>query len=192
MKKFVKINFFVLMAGLFALTLTSCLKTDEITYPPVKLEDVPGNYFGVMVTNQSDVNRQTNMDFTVNGEAIAFTDLPTNEIISSIFNDTTKAAEIQKNLGKVAYNLLYTGEIVESYNSVKMTLNPAPLELHIKDGDVVKTAIVKISSKDNAIYSGVENAMGMKFTVDEIVYDGATITPFSTITYTIPYAKNRN
>lgn len=188
MKKFLKINLFAVIAGLFALTLVACIENDPIEYPPVNLADIPGNYSGKIVINHNELNKESLILHTTTADSIKFAEFPLLEIVKSIEPNDTDATEIVNKIGKIPYGFGYEATVRQDYGGAEMKLHPQPLELIIptKSGD--KKALITFSAADAGFYSSTEKAMAIRVKVDEISVDGVKVDPFNVITYTLPYS----
>ncbi len=188
MKKFLKINFFVLMAALASITLASCLDSDPVEYPPVNVADIPGNYSGKIVINHNDLTRENLILHTTTVDHIKFSEFPMMEIVSSIEPNAVDAAAIVKEMGQVAYEFPYETKVRQEYGGAELLLKPQPMELTIPMKNGAKKAVVTLSAKEAGFYSTVEHAMAIRLVVDEISVDGVKMETFRPITYTLPYS----
>ncbi len=191
MLKKIRNVFSVLTIGISVLSMVSCLDDNEVTYPPVKLEDIPGTYNGKIAILYNNLTKEELINNVVTTDSMKIAKFPMNEIINSFEKDEEKANEILTQLTPVKYDFAYTANIKQEYGGAEMILNPEPLTLNINTDEGVKSAVIKFSAKENGFYSTVEKAMAIRLKVDEIIYDGEKVELEKGITYTMPYLTKK-
>ncbi|MBK1894657.1 DUF4840 domain-containing protein [Chryseobacterium paridis] len=188
MKKFIVLKaFMALLVGFVSLGLLSCNDNDGPDIPPVKLQDVIGNYKGKLIISQGNNKNESIVGFAVKKDTIKFTDLPVKEIVKAVVKDPVKTEAALVALGKIKYNLNYTGAINTYYNAVELTFAPKTLELNIPMDGAIKKTIVTFAAKEKGFYVGQNYAMKFGLVAEKITVDGAVLTPYEMIKYDFPY-----
>lgn len=188
MKKFIVLKaFMALLIGFVSLSLISCNNDNGPDIPPVKLQDVIGNYKGRLITSQGNNKAEAVISFAVKKDTIKFTDLPVKEIVKAVVKDPVKTEAALTAIGKVKYNLNYTGAINTSYNAVELTFSPKTLQINIPMDGAIKTTIVTFAAKEKGFYVGQNYAMKFGLVAEKITVDGVALSPYEVIKYDFPY-----
>ncbi|MFP7656654.1 DUF4840 domain-containing protein [Chryseobacterium proteolyticum] len=187
MKKFIVLKaFMAVLIGFMGLSLISC-NNDGPDIPPVKLQDVIGNYKGRLITSQGNNKAEAVVSFAVKKDTIKFADLPVKEIVKAVVKDPAKTEAALTAIGKIKYNLNYTAVVNASYNAVELTFTPKTLELNIPMDGAVKKTIVTFTAKEKGFYVGQNYAMKFGLVAEKITVDGTVLTPYEMIKYDFPY-----
>ncbi|OCA69437.1 DUF4840 domain-containing protein [Chryseobacterium artocarpi] len=187
MKKFTVTQ--LLTAILIVLTgfsLYSC-SSDGPDIPPVKLEDVNGNYKGRLITIQGNVKTEKIKDFKVKKDTITFAEFPIQEIVRTVIKDPAKADEAVKTIGKVKYNIKYTSSINTASNVVELSLAPKALEIRIPVDGVLKKTEVALVSKQKGFYVGMDESLRFALVAEKITVDGTVLGSYEAINYNFPF-----
>lgn len=188
MKKFMVLKAFVaVLIGFISLSLVSCNNNDGPDIPPVKLQDVIGNYKGKLITSQGNNKAEAAISFTVKKDTLKFADLPVKEIVKAVVKDPVKTEAALIAIGKVKYNLSYTAIINTNYNALELTFTPKTLEINIPMDGAIKKTIVTFVAKEKGIYAGQNYAMKFGLVAEKITVDGAVLNPYEVIKYDFPY-----
>lgn len=187
MKKFTVTQ--LLTAILIVMTgfsLYSC-NSDDPDIPPVKLEDVNGNYKGRLITIQGNVKTEKIKDFKVKKDTITFAEFPLQEIVRTVIKDPAKADEAVKTIGKVKYNIKYTSSINTASNVVELSLAPKTLEIRIPVDGVLKKTEVALVSKQKGFYVGMDESLRFALVAEKITVDGTVLGSYEAINYNFPF-----
>lgn len=187
MKKFTVPQFFIIaLIVLVGFTLTSC-NDDGPDIPPVKLEDVKGNYKGRLITVQGNVKKETIKDFKVKKDTLSFAEFPISEIVKTVVKDPVKAEAALKTIGKVKYDLTYTATINTDSNVLELLLAPKALELQIPVDGVNKKTVVALAAKQKGFYVGMDQSLRFALIAEKITVDNTVLIPYETINYNFPF-----
>ncbi|ASK31331.1 DUF4840 domain-containing protein [Chryseobacterium sp. T16E-39] len=187
MKKFIVLKAFVAVLICFvSLSLLSC-NDDGPDIPPVKIQDVIGNYKGKLITTQGTNKAEATIGFTVKKDTLKFTDLPVKEIVKSVVKDPVKTEAALTAIGKVKYNINYTAVVNANYNAVEFTFTPKVLEINIPMDGAIKKTVVTFAAKEKGFYVGQNYAMKFGLVGEKITVDGVVLTPYEVIKYDFPY-----
>lgn len=187
MKKFTVTQ--LLTAILIVMTgfsLFSC-NNDGPDIPPVKLEDVNGNYKGRLITIQGSVKTEKIKDFKVKKDTITFAEFPLQEIVRTVIKDPAKADEAVKTIGKVKYNIKYTSSINTTSNVIELSLAPKTLEIRIPVDGVLKKTEVALASKQKGFYVGMDESLRFALVAEKITVDGTVLGSYEAINYNFPF-----
>ncbi|SIS93396.1 protein of unknown function [Chryseobacterium ureilyticum] len=187
MKKFTVTQ--LLTAILIVMTgfsLFSC-NNDGPDIPPVKLEDVNGNYKGRLITIQGSVKTEKIKDFKVKKDTITFAEFPIQEIVRTVIKDPAKADEAVKTIGKVKYNIKYTSSINTTSNVIELSLAPKTLEIRIPVDGVLKKTEVALASKQKGFYVGMDESLRFALVAEKITVDGTVLGSYEAINYNFPF-----
>ena len=167
-------------------SLYSC-NSDGPDIPPVKLEDVNGNYKGRLITIQGNVKTEKIKDFKVKKDTITFAEFPIQEIVRTVIKDPAKADEAVKTIGKVKYNIKYTSSINTASNVVELSLAPKTLEIRIPVDGVLKKTEVALVSKQKGFYVGMDESLRFALVAEKITVDGTVLGSYEAINYNFPF-----
>ncbi|MGL6129036.1 DUF4840 domain-containing protein [Chryseobacterium artocarpi] len=167
-------------------SLYSC-NSDGPDIPPVKLEDVNGNYKGRLITIQGNVKTEKIKDFKVKKDTITFAEFPIQEIVRTVIKDPAKADEAVKTIGKVKYNIKYTSSINTASNVVELSLAPKTLEIRIPVDGVLKKTEVALASKQKGFYVGMDESLRFALVAEKITVDGMVLGSYEAINYNFPF-----
>lgn len=174
---------FIMLTGL---SLFSC-NSDSPEIPPVKLEDIKGNYKARLITIQGNFRTEKIIGFTVKKDTIAFEDFPVSEIVKSVIKDPAKAEAAIKAMGKVKYDLQYNATVNAGNNVLELTFTPKIMELQIPVDGTNKKAMVLLNAKQKGFYVGMDQSLRFAFSADKITVDGLEISPYDAINYNLPF-----
>lgn len=187
MKKFTVPRFLIAVLMVWVgFTLSSC-NNDGPEIPPVKLEEMSGNYKGKLITVQGNNRKESVRDFKVKKDTIMFAEFPINEIVKTVVKDPAKTEAAIKAMGKVKYDLKYTATINTASNVVELTLAPKTLELQIPVEGVNKKTIVTLTAKQKGFYVGMDRSLRFGVTAEKITVDGTLLAPYEVIDYNFPF-----
>ncbi|MCJ7934108.1 MAG: DUF4840 domain-containing protein [Chryseobacterium sp.] len=188
MKKFKVPRIFMAVALLLAgLSLFSCLNTDGPDIPPVKLEDLKGNYKGRLITVQGGTRTEKTIDFKVKTDTIVFAEFPVKEIVASVVKDPVKTELAIKEMGKIKYDLKYAAMVNTYNNVVELIFTPKILELKIPVDGAVKNTTVQLAAKQKGYFVGMDQSLRFAVEAEKITVDGVVLSPFETISYNFPF-----
>lgn len=188
MKKLTVPRFFMTVLMVLAgLTLFSCNDNEGPDIPPVKMEELPGNYKGKMIIVQGTTKREGIKEFKVKKDTISFAEFPIGEIVKTVVKDPAKAENAMKSLGKVKYDIKYAAVINTPNNVIELTLAPKTMELQIPVDGVNKKTVVEFVSKQKGYYVGMDRTLRYALTADKITVDGTVVTPYEVIDYNFPF-----
>lgn len=188
MKKLTVPRFFMTVLMVLAgLTLFSCNDNDGPDIPPVKMEELPGNYKGKLIIVQGTTKREGIKEFKVKKDTISFAEFPIGEIVKTVVKDPAKAENAMKSLGKVKYDIKYAAVINTANNVIELTLAPKTMELQIPVDGVNKKTVVEFVSKQKGYYVGMDRTLRYVLTADKITVDGTVVTPYEVIDYNFPF-----
>lgn len=188
MKKLTVPRFFMTVLMVLAgLTLFSCNDNEGPDIPPVKMEELPGNYKGKMIIVQGTTKREGIKEFKVKKDTISFAEFPIGEIVKTVVKDPAKAENAMKSLGKVKYDIKYAAVINTANNVIELTLAPKTMELQIPVDGVNKKTVVEFVSKQKGYYVGMDRTLRYALTADKITVDGTVVTPYEVIDYNFPF-----
>lgn len=188
MKKLTVPRFFMTVLMVLAgLTLFSCNDNDGPDIPPVKMEELPGNYKGKLIIVQGTTKREGIKEFKVKKDTISFAEFPIGEIVKTVVKDPEKAENAMKSLGKVKYDIKYAAVINTANNVIELTLAPKTMELQIPVDGVNKKTVVEFVSKQKGYYVGMDRTLRYALTADKITVDGTVVTPYEVIDYNFPF-----
>ncbi|MDR4954995.1 DUF4840 domain-containing protein [Chryseobacterium sp. ES2] len=188
MKKLTVPRFFItVLMVLVGFTLYSCNDNEGPDIPPVKIENLPGNYKGKLIIVQGNIKREGVKEFKVKKDTISFAEFPISEIVKTVVKDPVKAENAIKTLGKVKYEVKYAAVINTSNNVIELTLTPKAMELQIPVDGVNKKTVVEFVSKQKGYYVGLDQTLRYALTAEKITVDGTLITPYEVIDYNFPF-----
>lgn len=168
-------------------SLFSCMNEDRIEVPPVKLEDVNGNYKGRLITMQGEFRAEKIVDFKIKKDTLTFPEFPIKEIVMAVVKDPVKTQNALTAMGKVKYNLRYTSVLNADKNWVELNFAPKELELQIPVDGVTKKAIVTLLAKQKGYFVGLDHTLRFALAAEKITVDGTVLNPFEVIYYNFPY-----
>jgi len=171
---------------LVGFTLSSC-NTDSPDIPPVKLEEMNGNYKGKLITVQGGARKESVKDFKVKKDTIQFAEFPINEIVKTVIKDPVKTEAALKAIGKVRYDLKYTAVVNNANNVVELTFTPKTLELQIPVEGVNKKTVVTLAAKQKGFYVGMDRSLRFAVMAEKITVDGTLLAPYDMIEYNFPF-----
>ncbi len=187
MKKFTVSQFLIAILLVFTgFTFYSC-NNDGPEIPPVKLDDVKGNYKGRLITIQGNVKTEKIKDFKVKKDTIAFAEFPVDEIVKTVVKDPVKAEVAIKAMGKVKYDLKYTASVNTSINAVELLFAPKVMEILIPVDGVTKKTEVTLVAKQKGFYVGLDGSLRFALIADKITVDGTVLAPYEAINYNFPF-----
>ncbi|PWN64905.1 DUF4840 domain-containing protein [Chryseobacterium oncorhynchi] len=187
MKKFTVSQFLIAILLVFTgFTFYSC-NNDGPEIPPVKLDDVKGNYKGRLITIQGNVKTEKIKDFKVKKDTIAFAEFPVDEIVKTVVKDPVKAEAAIKAIGKVKYDLKYTASVNTSSNAVELLFAPKVMEIRIPVDGVTKKTEVTLVAKQKGFYVGLDGSLRFALIADKITVDGTVLAPYEAINYNFPF-----
>jgi hypothetical protein len=172
---------------LAGLALFSCNDNDGPDIPPVKMEELPGNYKGKLIIVQGNIKREGVKDFKVKKDTISFAEFPISDIVKTVVKDPVKAENALKTMGKVKYDIKYAAVINTANNVIELTLAPKTMELQIPVDGVNKKTVVEFVSKQKGYYVGMDRTLRYALTADKITVDGTLVTPYDVIDYNFPF-----
>lgn len=188
MKKLTVPRFFMTVLMVLAgLVLYSCNDNEGPDIPPVKMEELPGNYKGKLIIVQGTTKREGIKEFKVKKDTISFAEFPISEIVKTVVKDPVKAENAIKTLGKVKYDLKYAAVINTANNVIELTFTPKTMELQIPVDGVNKKTVVEFVSKQKGYYVGMDRTLRYALTADKITVDGTLVTPYDVIDYNFPF-----
>lgn len=188
MKKLTVPRFFMTVLMVLAgLALFSCNDNDGPDIPPVKMEELPGNYKGKLIIVQGNIKREGIKEFKVKKDTISFDEFPISEIVKTVVKDPVKAENAIKTMGKVKYDLKYAGVINTANNVIELTFTPKTMELQIPVDGVNKKTVVEFVTKQKGYYVGMDRTLRYALTADKITVDGTLVTPYDVIDYNFPF-----
>jgi len=188
MKKLTVPRFFMTVLMVLAgLALYSCNDNEGPDIPPVKMEELPGNYKGKLIIVQGTTKREGIKEFKVKKDTISFAEFPISEIVKTVVKDPVKAENAIKTLGKVKYDLKYAAMINTANNVIELTFTPKTMELQIPVDGVNKKTVVEFVSKQKGYYVGMDRTLRYALTADKITVDGTLVTPYDVIDYNFPF-----
>lgn len=168
-------------------SLFSCMNEDRIEVPPVKLEDVNGNYKGRLITMQGEFRAEKIVDFKIKKDTLTFPEFPIKEIVMAVVKDPVKTQNALTAMGKVKYNLQYTSILNADKNWVELTFAPKELELQIPLDGVNKKTVVTLVAKQKGYFAGLDHTLRFALAAEKITVDGTALSPFEIIYYNFPY-----
>ncbi|MBV8326991.1 DUF4840 domain-containing protein [Chryseobacterium sp.] len=188
MKKFtvprILIAALTILAGL---TLLSCMNDDRPEIPPVKLEDVKGNYKGRLITVQGNFKTESIIDFKVKKDTLTFAEFPIKEIVKSVVSDPVKAEKALREMAKVKYDVSYKATVNTTNNVLELTFDPKVLLLKIPVDGVTKNTSVLLSAKQKGFFVGMDQSLRFALAAEKITVDGVVLSPYETINYNFPF-----
>ncbi|WP_426476661.1 DUF4840 domain-containing protein [Chryseobacterium sp. CBSDS_008] len=188
MKKLTVPRFFITVLMVLAgFVLFSCNDNDGPDIPPVKMEDLKGNYKGKLVIVQGNSKREGVKEFQVKKDTISFAEFPIAEIVKTVVKDPAKAETALKTMGKVKYNLTYAAVINTANNVIELTFTPKTMEIQIPVDGVNKKTIVEFAAKQKGYYVGLDQTLRYALTAEKITVDGTLVTPYTVIDYNFPF-----
>lgn len=188
MKKLTVPRFFItVLMVLVGFTLYSCNDNEGPDIPPVKIENLPGNYKGKLIIVQGNIKREGVKEFKVKKDTISFAEFPISEIVKTVVKDPVKAENAIKTLGKVKYDVKYAAVINTANNVIELTLTPKTMELQIPVDGVNKKTLVEFVSKQKGYYVGLDQTLRYALTAEKITVDGTVVTPYEVIDYNFPF-----
>lgn len=182
----------VVLAISIIFSLFSCLDEDRIDVPPVKLEDLNGNYRGRLITMQGDLRNEKVIDFKVKKDSLTFQEFPVREIVEEVVSDPVKVQAALTAMGKIKYKMNYTSVLNAEKNWVELTFAPKALELQIPVDGVIKKTVVTMLPKQKGFFVGLDYTLRFVLAAEKITVDGTELTPFEPITYNFPYCVKIN
>ncbi len=188
MKKLTVPRFFItVLMVLVGFTLYSCNDNEGPDIPPVKMEDLPGNYKGKLIIVQGNIKREGVKEFKVKKDTISFAEFPISDIVKTVVKDPVKAENAIKTLGKVKYDVKYAAVINTANNVIELALTPRTMELQIPVDGVNKKTVVEFVSKQKGYYVGMDRTLRYALTAEKITVDGTLVTPYDVIDYNFPF-----
>jgi len=188
MKKFTVPQF--LMVFLIVLTgfiLSACNNDNGPDIPPVKMEDIKGNYKGKLITVQGSVKTEKIQAFTAKKDTITFAEFPIGEIVKNVIKDPAKAETALKTMGKVKYDLNYKATINTASNVLELVFTPKVLELKIPVDGANKNTKVTLVAKQKGFFVGMDQSLRYAIVAEKITVDGTDLTPYEAINYNFPF-----
>lgn len=193
MKRLTVPRFFItVLMILVGFTLSSCNDNDGPDIPPVKMEDLKGNYKGKLVIVQGNSKREGVKEFKVKKDTISFAEFPIEEIVKTVVKNPAKAEAALKSMAKVKYDLKYAAVINTANNVIELTLTPKTMELQIPVDGVNKKTVVEFVSKQKGYYVGLDQTLRYAITAEKITVDGTLVTPYQVIDYNFPFCIKIN
>ncbi|MFS4471919.1 DUF4840 domain-containing protein [Chryseobacterium sp. T20] len=188
MKKLTVPRFFItVLMVLVGFTLYSCNDNEGPDIPPVKIENLPGNYKGKLIIVQGNIKREGVKEFKVKKDTISFAEFPISDIVKTVVKDPVKAEKAIQALGKVKYDVKYAAVINTANNVIELTLTPKTMELQIPVDGVNKKTVVEFVSKQKGYYVGLDQTLRYALTAEKITVDGTLVTPYEVIDYNFPF-----
>ncbi|PTT39853.1 DUF4840 domain-containing protein [Chryseobacterium sp. HMWF028] len=188
MKKLTVPRFFITVLMVLAgFALSSCNNNDGPDIPPVKMDDLKGNYKGKLVIVQGNSKREGVKEFKVKKDTISFAEFPIEEIVKTVVKNPVKAEQTLKSMAKVKYDLKYAAVINTANNVIELTFTPKTMELQIPVDGVNKKTIVEFVSKQKGYYVGLDQTLRYALTAEKITVDGTLIAPYEVIDYNFPF-----
>jgi nitrogen fixation protein FixH len=189
MKKLIVLKFFaaILAVGVIFTLFTSCLDDNDAEIPPVRLEDLNGNYRGRLITVQGIFRTEKVIDFKTKKDTISFTEFPVKEIVKSVIKDPVKAEQALAAIGKVAYNLKYTSVLHADKNLVELTFAPGKLKFQIPVDGVSKNAVITLAAQEKGYFAGLDRSLRFGLKAEKIEIDGTELSLYEVIYYNFPY-----
>ncbi|RLJ31187.1 uncharacterized protein DUF4840 [Chryseobacterium sp. 7] len=188
MKKLTVPRFFItVLMVLIGFTLSSCNDNEGPDIPPVKMENLPGNYKGKLIIVQGNGKREGVKDFKVKKDTISFAEFPIEEIVKTVVKNPVKAEQALKSMAKVKYDLKYAAVINPANNVIELTLTPKTMELQIPVDGVNKKTVVEFVSKQKGYYVGLDQSLRYALTAEKITVDGTLVAPYEVIDYNFPF-----
>ncbi|MBE4950386.1 MULTISPECIES: DUF4840 domain-containing protein [Chryseobacterium] len=188
MKKLTVPRFFItVLMVLIGFTLSSCNDNEGPEIPPVKMENLPGNYKGKLIIVQGNSKREGVKEFKVKKDTISFAEFPIEEIVKTVVKNPAKAEQALKSMAKVKYDLKYAAVINTANNVIELTLTPKTMELQIPVDGVNKKTVVEFVSKQKGYYVGLDQSLRYALTAEKITVDGTLVTPYEVIDYNFPF-----
>ncbi|RXM39769.1 DUF4840 domain-containing protein [Chryseobacterium sp. CH21] len=188
MKKLTVPRFFITVLMVLAgFALSSCNDNEGPDIPPVKMENLPGNYKGKLIIVQGNSKREGVKDFKVKKDTISFAEFPIEEIVKTVVKNPVKAETALKSMGKVKYDIKYAAVINTANNVIELTLTPKIMELQIPVDGVNKKTVVEFVSKQKGYYVGLDQTLRYALTAEKITVDGTLVTPYEVIDYNFPF-----
>ena len=172
---------------LIGFTLSSCNDNEGPDIPPVKMENLPGNYKGKLIIVQGNGKREGVKDFKVKKDTISFAEFPIEEIVKTVVKNPVKAEQALKSMAKVKYDLKYAAVINPANNVIELTLTPKTMELQIPVDGVNKKTVVEFVSKQKGYYVGLDQSLRYALTAEKITVDGTLVAPYEVIDYNFPF-----
>ncbi|BFO65723.1 hypothetical protein KCF3NO3_17060 [Chryseobacterium sp. KCF3-3] len=172
---------------LVGFTLYSCNDNEGPDIPPVKIENLPGNYKGKLIIVQGNIKREGVKEFKVKKDTISFAEFPISDIVKTVVKDPVKAEKAIQALGKVKYDVKYAAVINTTNNVIELTLTPKTMELQIPVDGVNKKTVVEFVSKQKGYYVGLDQTLRYALTAEKITVDGTLVTPYEVIDYNFPF-----
>ncbi|MBB6371409.1 DUF4840 domain-containing protein [Chryseobacterium shigense] len=173
-------------------SLFSCMNEDRIEVPPVKLEDVSGNYKGRLITVRGELRSEKIVDFKVKKDTLAFPEFPLKEIVTAVVKDPVKVQDALTAMGKVKYNLNYKSVLNAEKNWVELTFSPKDLELQIPVDGVNKKTVVTITAMQKGYFIGLDHTLRFVLAAEKITVNGTVLSPFEPVYYNFPYCIKTN
>lgn len=188
MKKLTVPRFFITVLMILAgFALSSCNDNEGPDIPPVKMENLPGNYKGKLIIVQGNSKREGIKEFKVKKDTISFAEFPIEEIVKTVVKNPAKAETALKSMGKVKYDIKYAAVINTANNVIELTLTPKTMELQIPVDGVNKKTVVEFVSKQKGYYVGLDQTLRYALTAEKITVDGTLVTPYEVIDYNFPF-----
>ena len=173
-------------------SLFSCMNEDRIEVPPVKLEDVNGNYKARLITVQGELKAEKIVDFKIKKDTLTFPEFPLKEIVTAVVKDPVKVQNALAAMGKVKYNLNYGSVLNADKNWVELTFVPKDLELQIPVDGVNKKTVVTLVAKQKGYFAGLDHTLRFALAAEKITVNGTELSPFEPIYYNFPYCIKTN
>ncbi len=188
MKRLTVPRFFItVLMVLVGFAVSSCSNNDGPDIPPVKMDDLKGNYKGKLIIVQGNSKREGVKEFKVKKDTISFAEFPIEEIVKTVVKNPAKAEAALKTMGKVKYDLKYTAVINTANNVIELTLAPKTMELQIPVDGVNKKTVVEFVSKQKGYYGGLDHTLRYALTAEKITVDGTLVAPYEVIDYNFPF-----
>jgi len=173
-------------------SLFSCMNEDRIEVPPVKLENINGNYKGRLITVQGELKAEKIVDFKIKKDTLTFPEFPLKEIVTAVVKDPVKVQNALAAMEKVKYNLNYSAAVNADKNWVELTFAPKDLELQIPVDGVNKKTVVTLAAKQKGYFSGLDYTLRFALAAEKITVNGTALNPFEPIYYNFPYCIKTN
>ena len=155
MKKEMKFNrlFVSLMLAGCTLGFVACSDDDDPQNPTEpKVEDVYGDYTGLMQTALLDQSAGVDVAAQVKNDTVYFDEFPVHDLIVSIVGEESADAIVEA-IGKVSYKVGYEATMTAAKDSVYMAFDPKPLEISVPMGtDNTLTVKVEVAAANKGNY----------------------------------------
>lgn len=177
------------------ISFASCSDDDDDPKAPA-VTDVYGSYKGKVTTLPATENRAsedeapTGIDITatVNNDTIHFENFPVEAIVAAIEGEDA-ATEIVKSIEKVNLKVGYKGELNQAQDSVKMVLDPKPLEFTYKvAGKEMEVEVIISAPKDKkSAYS--DKTLKFSLELSKVTVNNDPIDSYQSLYYNFDFKK---